>query len=100
MEKKSGPVPLPKHSPFENWKQARRFAGPLPFTFTYNEAKKVGLIIQGVRTNWKPEPIAIKDYSFQFLDQLNLEGVKLANAFQVENIPYWWKKGKTELWKP
>lgn len=27
-------IPLPSDSPFANWKEARRFAGPLPFTFT------------------------------------------------------------------
>ena len=27
---------LPDGSPFADWKEARRFAGPLPFTFTYN----------------------------------------------------------------
>ncbi len=27
---------LPKGTPFGNWKEARRYAGPLPFTFTYN----------------------------------------------------------------
>src|ERR1700722_13920867 len=26
-------VPLPSGSPFTDWKEARRFAGPLPFTF-------------------------------------------------------------------
>src|SRR6185437_982425 len=35
-------VDLPGGSPFANWKEARRFAGPLPFTFTYDpETKKL-----------------------------------------------------------
>lgn len=33
-------VSLPESSPFSEWKEARRFAGPLPFTFTYNENTK------------------------------------------------------------
>ncbi len=41
----NGEVILPKKSPFENWKEARRFAGPLPFTFTYNEKTREVLII-------------------------------------------------------
>jgi len=49
-------VLLPKGSPFSDWKQARRFAGPLPFTFTYNEDTKEVLVIEGVRSNWKPSP--------------------------------------------
>lgn len=90
---------LPKDSPFQNWKEARRFAGPLPFTFTYNENTKEVLIIEGVRTNWKPKPIKVEEYQIQFLKTLGLENYVLANAFIIENIPYYWKKGKVEVWK-
>ena len=90
---------LPNFSPFENWKEARRFAGPLPFTFTYSEEKKEVLIIEGVRKNWKPKPLKIKDYNIDFLSELKLENYVLANAFIIEDIPYYWKKGKIELWK-
>lgn len=89
---------LPKNSPFENWKEARRFAGPLPFTFTYNKDTKEVLIIQGVRQNWKPKPIYIENYSIEFLKTLKLENHVLANAFIIENIPYYWKKGQKETW--
>ena len=92
-------VHLPKNSPFSDWKEARRFAGPLPFTFTYNDKTKEVLIIEGVRQNWKPKPVKVIDYSISFLKTLNLENPILANAFMVENIPYYWKKGKIELWK-
>src|SRR5258708_4718839 len=44
-------IPLPTSSPFADWKEARRFAGPLPFTFTYNPADKKILIIEVVREN-------------------------------------------------
>lgn len=90
---------LPEYSPFKNWKDARRFAGPLPFTFTYNEKKKEILIIQGVRKNWKPRPIKVLNYSIKLLNELKLKDCVLANAFIIENIPYYWKKGKIELWK-
>lgn len=91
---------LPEKSPFSDWKEARRYAGPLPFTFTYNVDKKEVLTIEGVRQNWKPEPVAISDYSFAFLDKLGLKDIVLANAFIVENIPYYWKKGRREKWRP
>ncbi|PHS63398.1 MAG: hypothetical protein COB12_09635 [Flavobacterium sp.] len=90
---------LPTNSPFENWKEARRFAGPLPFTFTYNKEKKEVLIIEGVRQNWKPKPIEIADYNFSFINKFNFQNCVLANAFVIENIPYYWKKGKIEKWK-
>ncbi|WP_299107407.1 DUF2071 domain-containing protein [uncultured Tenacibaculum sp.] len=90
---------LPQDSPFLNWKQARRYAGPLPFTFTYDKHKKEMLIIEGVRRNWKPKPIKILDYNFSFIRDLELKDAKLANAFVIEDIPYYWKKGRIELWK-
>jgi hypothetical protein len=91
-------ISLPDNSPFSDWKEARRFAGPLPFTFTYNNADKQVLIIEGVRENWKPEPVKVIDYQFAFLDNLKLNDIKLANAFIIKNIPYYWKKGKIEQW--
>lgn len=91
-------IPLPENSPFENWKEARRFAGPLPFTFSYNATDKKVLIIEGVRENWTPKPLKVISYNFEFLKLLNLKNVVLANAFIIENIPYHWKKGKIELW--
>jgi uncharacterized protein YqjF (DUF2071 family) len=96
---KTEEVPLPEHSPFNNWKEARRFAGPLPFTFTYNKKTKEVLIIEGVRENWIPKPVNVKDYYFEFLSSLNLVNPVLANAFIIEKIPYYWKKGKIEQWK-
>ena len=92
-------VILPENSPFTDWKEARRFAGPLPFTFTYNNVKKEVLIIEGVRENWTPAPVKVMDYEFEFLHSLKLENPVLANAFVIKNIPYYWKKGKIELWK-
>ena len=92
-------VSLPVNSPFEDWKTARRFAGPLPFTFTYLAEKREVLIIQGVRQNWKPKPVHVFDYHFGFLDILKLGGAVLANTFIIENIPYYWKKGQKEIWK-
>ena len=91
-------VDLPLTSPFASWKEARRFAGPLPFTFTYDDTKEEVLIIEGVRSNWRPTPIKIIKESISFIDQLNLKGVVLANAFKVEQVPYWWKKGKIDKW--
>jgi uncharacterized protein YqjF (DUF2071 family) len=91
-------VALPENSPFADWKEARKFAGPLPFTFTYNVAKKEVLIIEGVRENWTPKPIKVLDYKISFLDTLPLTNPILANAFVINDIPYYWKKGKIDKW--
>jgi hypothetical protein len=92
-------ISLPTGSPFADWKEARRFSGPLPFTFTYNQADKKVLIIEGVRENWKPTPVKVIDYNFSFIDNMKLTDAKLANAFIIKNISYHWKKGKIEQWK-
>jgi uncharacterized protein YqjF (DUF2071 family) len=89
---------LPEHSPFHDWKEARRFAGPLPFTFTYDPESKKVLIIEGVRQHWQPAPLQVLDYKFSYLDSLNLKGIVLANAFIIKDIPYYWKKGRIEQW--
>ena len=99
IEQTDQEVQLPEDSPFSEWKEARRFAGPLPFTFTYNETEKTVLIIEGVRQNWKPQPVKVNNFSFDFLNRLNLKNVVLAYAFEIKNIPYHWKKGKKEQWK-
>lgn len=98
VDKSLEEVPLPAGSPFDDWKKARRYAGPLPFTFTYNEEDDSVLIIEGVRSNWKPKAIHISDYQFEFLDSLELNGIVLANAFEITEIPYQWKKGKKDKW--
>lgn len=92
-------ISLPDLSPFADWKEARRYAGPLPFTFTYNQATKEVLIIEGVRENWTPTPIKVMAYDFGFLNSMPFSKPILANAFIIKNIPYYWKKGKTESWK-
>jgi hypothetical protein len=89
---------LPAGSPFSDWKEARRFAGPLPFTFTYDPLRKEVLIIEGVREDWKPAPVRVMDQHFGFIDGLKMD-MTLANAFIIRNIPYHWKKGKIEPWK-
>jgi hypothetical protein len=92
-------IALPDDSPFSDWKEARRFAGPLPFTFTFNPETKRVLIIEGVRENWIPTPVSVIDYNFSFFDKMTLHDIHLANAFIIKNIPYYWKKGKIEQWK-
>jgi uncharacterized protein YqjF (DUF2071 family) len=99
IENTTEEILLPENSPFADWAEARRFAGPLPFTFTYNAVKKEVLIIEGVRENWIPKPIKIKEQNVSFLKSLSIQNAVLANAFEITNIPYYWKKGKIEKWK-
>ena len=95
----AGDISLPLNSPFADWKEARRFAGPLPFTFTYLANSKEVLIIEGTRENWIPKPVNVMDHSISFLESLHLKKVVLANVFIIQNVPYSWKKGKIEIWE-
>jgi len=91
------PVPLPPHSPFADWAAARRFAGPLPFTFSVVGNQVI--IIEGVREHWQPEPVAVTEAQVGFFEQLPFSKRVLANAFLVRDIPYAWKKGRSETWQ-
>ena len=89
---------LPENSPFPDWKEARKYAGPLPDTFTYDKAKREVLIIEGIRQNWRPSPVKVINYQIPFLQQLGLKAPVLANAFIIRNVPYQWEKGRIEKW--
>jgi len=99
VTKSDGEIDLPEGSPFADWREARRFAGPMPFTFTYREKTRDVLMIEGVRSHWKPAPIKVNAHSIPFLQSIGNEGAVLANAFIVEDIPYYWKKGELDPWK-
>lgn len=90
---------LPAGSPFNDWKEARRFAGPLPFTFTCSEQSNEVLIIEGVRENWTPAPVSVLHSEVGFLQNPALQGGRLASAFIIRQIPYYWKKGKVDIWR-
>ena len=92
-------VPLPAGSPFATWADARRFAGPLPFTFSADAGSAQMLIVEGVRQHWQPQPVAVEHCRAGFLEQLPFSRLVLANAFAVRDVPYHWKKGRTETWR-
>jgi hypothetical protein len=85
----------PVGSPFPDLHQARLFAGPLPFTFDYERQTRSIIVIEGVREDWKPIPVAVKVMRMTFLDRppFNQASPLLANAFYVRDIPYAWKRG-------
>ena len=91
-------VLLPPQSPFATWAEARRFAGPLPFTFSADAGSPRMLIVEGMREHWQPQPVAVESCHAGFLEHLNLSQLVLANAFALRDVPYSWKKGRTELW--
>ncbi len=97
----SRPAPLPAGSPFANVEDARRFAGPLPYTFDYERESNSIVMIRAIRTRWEPQPIAVEVGKATFLEHPPFNAVKpiLANAFHVQNVPYRWERGVVERLK-
>ena len=85
----------PEGSPFADWRTARNFAGPMPFTF---DAEGDGrfVVIEGKRTEWTPRPVKILEWKVGLFEEGPLRGVTpvLANAFRVEGVPYRWERGR------
>lgn len=87
---------LPEGSPFTSWKDARRFCGPMPFTFSHDASRNRMLIIEGVREHWKPAALNVHHHNIPHLARLGFTETRLACAFMVRDIPYRWKRGRYE----
>ncbi|HEY6845066.1 MAG TPA: DUF2071 domain-containing protein [Terracidiphilus sp.] len=90
---------VPTGSPFPNFTEARKFAGPLPFTFDYEKQTHSIIRVQGVRQEWNPRPVSVKVHRNAFLerDRFRDAGAILANAFYLEDVAYAWKPGIREV---
>jgi hypothetical protein len=89
------PAALPAGSPFASSKDARRFAGPLPFTFDYEPETHSIVRIRGVRQHWNPQAVEVDVRKNTFLQQEPFCRATpiLANAFHVHHVPYQWTRG-------
>jgi hypothetical protein len=94
----SKPAPLPEGSPFPDVREARKFAGPLPFTFDYEKETHSIVLIEGVRESWDPQPVRVEVRECGFLRRgpFAAESSVLANAFHLQDVPYRWKRGVVE----
>lgn len=92
----AGEQGLPPGSPFPSLREARKFAGPLPFTFDHDEATGGMVVIEGQRPHWDPRPVPVTVRRLGFLHTLGLDHARLANAFAVHDVPYGWKRGVLE----
>lgn len=86
---------LPPGSPFPSLRDARRFAGPLPFTFDYEPETHAIIGVNATRTNWKPMPVAVDVDRLAFFDDPVFAGCTpvLAAAFVVNGVDYHWHRG-------
>lgn len=90
---------LPMDSPFPDWTTARRYAGPLPYTFDYEPETNSLILIKGVRKQWNPRPVQLKLRRITFFNRPEFRGVRpiLASAFHITDVPYEWQAGRREV---
>jgi hypothetical protein len=95
FDAQSEPAAPPPGSPFPGWHAARRFAGPMPYTF---DAEGDGrfVAIEGKRSEWTPRPIEVLSWHVGLFGEEGFPGRDpvLANAFLVEGVPYRWERGR------
>lgn len=86
---------LPAGSPFPDWRTARRFAGPMPFTFSPQDDGSF-IVIEGNRAEWTPRPVNLKRWSVSLFQEAPLKDYTplAANAFSVRDIDYRWQRGR------
>jgi hypothetical protein len=96
---KNKPAPLPDRSPFPNVTIARKYAGPLPFTFDFEQETGSIVRIEGVRRNWNPITVCAEVLESTFIEREPFAGGHpiLASAFHLANVPYSWKRGVREI---
>ncbi len=87
------PASLPPGSPFTDWRDARRFAGPMPHTFSVLTHDEV-LVVEGVREAWKPRPVRVEEAVVPYFAEQGLAGPVLASAFVIEGVAYHWERGR------
>jgi hypothetical protein len=92
----SKPAPLPSGSPFADAAEARRYAGPLPYTFDYDRSTGSIIAVHATRQSWNAEPIAVEVRKATFLAAPDFADAQpvLANAFHVQNLDYRWERGE------
>jgi hypothetical protein len=86
---------LPEGSVFANAKEARRFAGPMPFTFDYEPETESMVVVEGVRKEWNPRLIQVDVSELSFLNQPPLDEARpiLSSAFYLHDVNYRWRPG-------
>jgi hypothetical protein len=89
------PAPLPPGSPFRSDRDARRFAGPLPWTFDYESPTRAVVMIRGRRSQWQPRQVAVEVKTCSFFEHAPFGAAepRLASAFHVAGLDYGWDRG-------
>jgi hypothetical protein len=91
----AAPADLPAGSPFRTITDARRFAGPLPYTFDYERSGRI-VAVRATRASWDPQPVSVQVHELAFFTAPPFGAAKprLANAFYVAGVDYRWERGE------
>lgn len=94
----STPATLPVGSPLKDERTARRYEGPLPYTFDYERQTHSMVMIKGVRQHWSPQLIDVNVHVNRFFESDVFAGEQpiLASAFHTRDIDYQWLRGIRE----
>lgn len=99
LDHESQPETPPEGSVFADLCTARRFAGPMPYTFDYEHETHSMIRVEGVRREWHPRPVNVEIVENSFFDSGVFAGLgpgRLANAFLVRDVDYEWRRGIVE----
>ncbi len=87
----------PPGSPFPDLRVARRYAGPMPFTFSYEPETDSLIVVEGARQSWTPRAVQVEIDALRFFTGPPFAAPgclpPLANAFFIEQVDYHWKPG-------
>lgn len=81
---------------FPTPQDARRFAGPMPYTFDVDDDGRSLIVIKGIREHWEPTPVKVSVSANAFIDALELQlraKATLASAFHIGDVAYRWERG-------
>jgi hypothetical protein len=94
MRAETPPAP-PPGSPFADWAAARRYHGPLPYTFDVERDGRVAAV-RAQRHDWEPRPVAVDVHEDAFFRGGPFAGCEpvLAGAFHVARVDYRWERGR------
>lgn len=89
---------LPEESPFSSPREARHFAGPMPYTFAEEPKTNSMIRVHGIHKGWKPRLVRVSVNKLSFFEQEAFADAKpnLASCFYIEHVDYRWKRGVRE----